>query len=347
MTIAVAIMVNDGIVLASDSTVSLGFDDGANQQYHHANKVFNLYKGEPIGAMFYGQATITQSSIETLAKDFRKLLMREKKVVDKERQAAKKDKSVKNKPWIDPKNFDMNYVAEEFCKFLIEDRFKKEYAAHFKSDGTLKLVCPYLDAPQLILKVDAKVKQALKDKVNKHSCEKSECSKKPLPIFGMIITGYGTEDDKPRVYDLITGQNCGDPKGYKMTEIWITSVADITFKGAPDAINRLLGGFSLALSQALLKDGKFKDVAEWNKFVQDNPGIVATNIIADSMPIQDTIDLAEFLVNLTKQYIRFNSGPKVVGGPIEIGAITKHEGFKWAKRKHYYDESLNNWKKID
>ena len=30
-----------------------------------------------------------------------------------------------------------------------------------------------------------------------------------------------------------------------------------------------------------------------------------------------------------------------VGGPIEIAGITKHEGFKWVRRKHYFDTAMN------
>ena len=33
--------------------------------------------------------------------------------------------------------------------------------------------------------------------------------------------------------------------------------------------------------------------------------------------------------------------PETIGGPIELAAITKHEGFKWVARKHYYGEELN------
>jgi hypothetical protein len=59
-----------------------------------------------------------------------------------------------------------------------------------------------------------------------------------------------------------------------------------------------------------------------------------------AMPMQDAIDLAEFLVDVAEKYARFAPGAPVVGGPIEIAAITKHEGFKWVKRKFYFDRSL-------
>lgn len=64
-------------------------------------------------------------------------------------------------------------------------------------------------------------------------------------------------------------------------------------------------------------------------------------MIISAMPIQDAIDLADFLVTLTKMFSRFSPGAPSVGGPTEIAAITKHEGFKWIKRKHYFDQKLN------
>ncbi len=59
------------------------------------------------------------------------------------------------------------------------------------------------------------------------------------------------------------------------------------------------------------------------------------------MPIQDAIDLATFLVDVTIKFSRFAPGPPTVGGPIEVAAITKHEGFKWVRRKFYYQAKYN------
>ncbi|MET4636585.1 hypothetical protein [Kaistia defluvii] len=59
------------------------------------------------------------------------------------------------------------------------------------------------------------------------------------------------------------------------------------------------------------------------------------------MPIKDAVDLAEFFVDTTAGYTRFKRGAGIVGGPTESAAITKHEGFKWVRRKHYFDEALN------
>jgi hypothetical protein len=75
MTVVVTVKINDGIVLASDSAVSFFDANGSPIKiYSHANKVFNLVKGLPIGVMFWGVGGIGSASVATIAKDLRKRL---------------------------------------------------------------------------------------------------------------------------------------------------------------------------------------------------------------------------------------------------------------------------------
>lgn len=60
-----------------------------------------------------------------------------------------------------------------------------------------------------------------------------------------------------------------------------------------------------------------------------------------AMPIQDAIDVARFAVETAAKYAKYGMRAETIGGPIELAAITKHEGFKWVARKHYYTAELN------
>lgn len=77
MTIAISIKVNDGLVLAADSAATIPVLDangnmmGVSAVYNNANKVFNLHKGRPIGAVTWGLGGIGVASIGTLMKDLR------------------------------------------------------------------------------------------------------------------------------------------------------------------------------------------------------------------------------------------------------------------------------------
>ena len=64
-------------------------------------------------------------------------------------------------------------------------------------------------------------------------------------------------------------------------------------------------------------------------------------VVPAPIVIDEAIDLTEFLVDLTIKHSRFAPGAPTVGGPIEIAAISKHEGFRWIQRKYYYSRDLN------
>jgi len=69
------VKVFDGIVLAADSATTLPLPGGAAQVYNNADKIFQLHRDLPIGAMTWGLGQIGGASISTLAKDLRRRLM--------------------------------------------------------------------------------------------------------------------------------------------------------------------------------------------------------------------------------------------------------------------------------
>src|SRR4051794_5713079 len=75
MTIAISLKVNDGLVLAADSASTLIQTSESRplvvNVYNHANKIANLRKGFPIGAVTWGGGSMGPASISTLLKDFR------------------------------------------------------------------------------------------------------------------------------------------------------------------------------------------------------------------------------------------------------------------------------------
>ncbi len=66
------------------------------------------------------------------------------------------------------------------------------------------------------------------------------------------------------------------------------------------------------------------------------------SLYLNAMPVEDAIALARYLVETTAGFIKFAvRRPKTVGGPTEVATITKHEGFQWVQRKHFYPAALN------
>lgn len=156
------------------------------------------------------------------------------------------------------------------------------------------------------------------------------------PDVGFIISGYSSNEDMAEEW-LINIDNgvCTGP--IKIREKQETG---LTWNGQPEAITRLYKGFSSMLPDVLSSSGlvDVKNIPKLIEYIDSNCTIPLSNPV---MSIQDNIELAEFLVDLTEKYSKYAPGPQTVGGPIEIAAITKHEGFKWIRRKHYYSRDIN------
>jgi len=114
----------------------------------------------------------------------------------------------------------------------------------------------------------------------------------------------------------------------------------VSWSGEPEAINRLLAGYSPQLWPILKNSLNLADANLVGLKSQIDPQLQVP-LVFPAMPLQDAIDLAEFLVQLTISFSRFKPGAPTVGGPIELAAISKHEGFRWIKRKYYFDRDIN------
>jgi len=124
MTVIVSVKINDGVVIASDSAST--FANG--QTYLTADKIVNLVKGLPIGAMVTGAGGIGTASIATLPKDLR----------------ARLDGSCRH-PWaLDRDRYTMEEVARRVREFLFEE---KSAAQAFEAWMRLR-ICGYSYRPQ-------------------------------------------------------------------------------------------------------------------------------------------------------------------------------------------------------
>lgn len=283
MSIAVIIGVHDGLVLAADSASSLtvstepGKITGIANIYNNANKIFNLYKGKPIGCITFGAGSIGNSSIATLIKDLRAKLSRKE-------DAAKLG--------FNPDSYTMEQVSHIVADFL--------------SDA-----CGHQSAPALL-------------NLN----------------IGLLLGGYSTDAALGESW-TVEIQNGKTAKVQRLRE---PDQAGISWGGAAEVLQRIVLGFSPALFQVLAEVSGPPATTMEQVAAQLAPLLMTklqAPLVFAPMPIQDAIDLAGFLVHAAVVFSRFLPGMQIVGGPIEIAAITKHEGFKWISRKHYYDYSLN------
>jgi len=109
--------------------------------------------------------------------------------------------------------------------------------------------------------------------------------------------------------------------------------------GQPNAIVRLVLGYDQGLPGVLTAAGMPQ------ASVDTTMAVIQANcelpMVMPTMPTQDAIDLADFLVETTKRFVRFLPGADTVGGETDVAVVTKYEGFKWIRRKYFYPAALN------
>ena len=283
MTVALTLKVNDGLVLAADSAstiASFGPEGVASvvNVYNNANKIFNLRKGLPIGLATWGLGSISETSIETLAKDLR--------------QRFTGDDPTHEDWHLDPQTFTVQAVAERVREFMYDEKYLPAMA-QLEEGNT-------------------------------------------LTALGFFVVGYSANVSHAEEYSLLL-----TPEGLiGPTLLREAHETGVQWAGQLEAIQRLLIGYSQGLESAMVSELGLAgdDVPEKLEKLREMFG---APVVSPAMPIQDAIELAEFLVDLSIKFSRFMPGSPTVGGPIECAAISKHEGFKWISRKHYYHQSLN------
>jgi hypothetical protein len=292
MTVAIALKVHDGVVLAADSAVTMGVRvvDGELLQnvYNRADKTFNLTKGKSIGAVGWGLGNIGSASLATLMKDLRKRFTDGHLGPDGEE-------------WMLPDHYTIEWVAARVKGFLFDELYK-----------------PFYD---------------------KLAGEAEANGRKPhWPYMGMLIVGYSAGRSSPEVWQLVVKE--GKAHAHRLAAPEEENA--MFWGGQGDAVFRLVGGMDSRVAPLLEKELKGKvDPAELTAALARVAAETTAAMLPPAMPIQDVIDLAYFLVDTCVKYSRYTPGYQTIGGPIDIAAITKHEGFRWVQRKHYYDAKLN------
>jgi hypothetical protein len=263
MTVIVSVKINDGIVMASDSASTFA----SGQVYLNADKIVNLIKGKPIGAMVTGDGGIGLESFTTMFKDLR------------------------------------NHLSK-----MVGGKFPDSYTVE---------------------QVTAEAATFFREKLSAEDCQ--------VAFVRIRFCGYSTGRPLSEEWQLeLTEKTCSDP-------ILIQDEASygIQCHGMPEAIHRLMIGYSPRLQA--VAEGLGITVEQWPQVQRVIRAETTEQFVAPAMPIQDAIDLARLLVEATIGFTRFSmrEQPKTVGGPVEIAAITKHEGFRWVQRRHFYPAALN------
>jgi len=164
----------------------------------------------------------------------------------------------------------------------------------------------------------------------------AQLNPKPAGQFQYWIGGYSSDADFGEIwYFQIDNGLCGPP----IRKAGQDNNSFIGWGGETEAINRLLRCYSQNLGAVLEAVGVAPEVVP--QTIKTIGLLTEANLANPAMSTKDAIDLARFLAETTKQFVRFQPGSNSVGGNIDIATVTKHENFKWVDRKHFYSRSLN------
>lgn len=149
------------------------------------------------------------------------------------------------------------------------------------------------------------------------------------PLIGLWIAGYSCNEFFPEEYrfefpNYPTPQRIRPDKDNK-------PVYGASWHGQTDAIVRLYKGYDPRLRQVLIDKGIDQ------KIIDELPKDLVKlewQVMYDGMPLQDAIDLAEYLIKVVIGSYRFPLGAPTCGGHIDIAVIT-HKGFTWVRRKSW------------
>ena len=152
--------------------------------------------------------------------------------------------------------------------------------------------------------------------------------------IGFLLAGFSGGVNQSEAWEIALA----DPNQRPVAkQVWDLSASGWRAYGQPEAIGRLFNGFapSLQVAVSALVPPTASAALDAAFLAEGRPAVIP------SMPFGDAIQFAKFCADTTIGYTRFLPGPDLVGGPVDVAGISRHEGFKWVHRKHYYNPELN------
>jgi hypothetical protein len=406
MTAEVAVLNKTGVAIAADSAVTTGFP-GKEKIFTTANKIFTLSKFQPVGVMINGHVEHLGMPWEVIIKDFRhglgsqqfddlreyvdlflkaitekRFLSRDGQIVSVLVNTLSTMGELENRlagesmPW---RSADIKKTLEK----MLEDANEREFIPGFESISDRKFTTEYgaiID--------DVSTNEEHTDKKIPAVCKVlfrrvvlAAMSRQMASQFstGLVITGYGTENLVPKLYEISI-----DGAFLDQVRLFDVGNLDVAKDGAAiapfaqdDIVNSFLNGIDrkfeifnagfFAHSIELIAD----EILHSHTNLSKDERLVATQLVRKKIgeafadireesdafsqqefrqPVLDVLrtapkevlaELAESLVSITSLRQRVSGDLETVGGPVDVALISKGEGFIWIKRKHYFDTELN------
>lgn len=192
-------------------------------------------------------------------------------------------------------------------------------------------------ARKLSVKAEAKALQKLlNDAFARAWPDDNKQDKENKSQLGVLVGGYSGEEFFPEEYVFVVPGGKFAQKRKPHDDGSQNFGAD--WFGLTDALVRFHHGRDDGLEAILLRHGTEKQTAK--KIIDTLKSELQYPVPFDGMPLQDAVDYAQFMAGLAVARYRFVMGPEMCGGPIDVAAITRQDGFVWIKQK---DLEARSW----
>lgn len=162
----------------------------------------------------------------------------------------------------------------------------------------------------------------------------SKVEKDGFGQIGFAVAGYSAGARHAELWELSIQDPAERPAPVRR---WEGLNCGWTVFAQPEAVARLLNGYDPVLNEVVKEKISDPERSE----LLAHLAALGRPAVNPAMPFADAIDFARFCVDTTIGYTRFLPGADLVGGPVDVAGISRHEGFKWIQRKHYYPQDLN------
>ena len=149
------------------------------------------------------------------------------------------------------------------------------------------------------------------------------------PRIGVVVAGYSANEFLPEHYIFNVPE--GKFKAVRPNTQEGSPEFGADWSGLYDAIFRLHHGYDPRVINIFKKLGVSDEVI--NKAKEIIGKDIQYPVAFGAMPLRDALAYAEYVVNTVIGRYRFVVGSPLCGGPVDIAAISRKQGFVWVKKK--------------
>jgi len=374
MTAEVLIMNKHAVAIAADSAATRNIY-GSPKIANTANKLFRLSKKASVGILLYNNSRINDIPFELLVKDFRAKHLDYD--FDELSKYAESFLTYLGNCSINTKEIESNYVKKAI-EFMLSDI--SNISQQYFQENNIVDSSEIIKKMKVFLKnrLHSTREKPLYDGVDDHLITKinKEYSdffpKNPsmdeqiaellkaiclesfyrdvglLPCSGVVITGFGKNNYFPSYFRYhLFGILCGQTLYRKIDDQEINHLhpACIAPFAQRDVVDSFITGINTKIEDAICEKISQSEQAKVAQIIQDEKvkNIADTMQIVEDLSISDLAQMAKSLVEMTSFKRKVSSDVGTVGGPIDVAAISKGDGFIWVERKHYFKKELNEF----